>query len=177
MPKALWNDKVIAESEQVEIYEVDARSGERRGTQPNHRKTTGADGIWGPFVSRADAHYEFVLKMEGQPTTHTYRTPFLRSSDVVHLRPQPFAKGDEAAQAIVIMSRPRGYFGVGRDKFSLDGKVPPGINQGVPGVATGKLLLPLEPLRPVPARFNDEAITVQNWPAREGHIVFAEFHY
>jgi hypothetical protein len=44
-------------------------------------------------------------------------------------------------------------------------------------VATGKLLLPLEPLRPVPARFNDESITVQNWPAKEGHIVFAEFHY
>ncbi len=33
------------------------------------------------------------------------------------------------------------------------------------------------PLRPVAARFNDEAMTVQNWPAKEGHIVFAEFHY
>ena len=29
-------------------------------------------------------------------STHTYRSPFLRSSDVVHLRPAPFAKGDEA---------------------------------------------------------------------------------
>ena len=32
-------------------------------------------------------------------------------------------------------------------------------------------------LRPVAARFNDETITVQNWPAQEHHIVIAEFHY
>ena len=37
------------------------------------------------------------------------------------------------------MSRPRGYFGVGRDKFTLDGKVPPGINDGVPGASVGRL--------------------------------------
>ena len=43
------------------------------------------------------------------------------------------------------MSRPRGYFGVGRDKFSLDGKVPPGINDGVPGVSTGKLTFDARP--------------------------------
>ena len=34
-------------------------------------------------------------RMAGQPVTHTYRSPFLRSSDVVHLRPGAFAKGDE----------------------------------------------------------------------------------
>ena len=78
--------------------------------------------------------YEFVLRMAGQPVTHTYRSPFLRSSDVVHLRPEPFAKADEGAAAVVVMTRPRGYFGVGRDKFSLDGKMPPGITEGVPGV-------------------------------------------
>jgi len=31
------------------------------------------------------------------------------------------------------MTRPRGYFGRGRDTFLLDGNVPPGINEGVPG--------------------------------------------
>ncbi len=89
--------------------------------------------MWGPFIARSEMYYEFVLHMAAQPITHTYRSPFLRSSDVVHLRPGVFAKGDETAAAIVSMSRPRGYFGVGRDKFSLDGKVPPGINDGVPG--------------------------------------------
>ena len=33
------------------------------------------------------------------------------------------------------------------------------------------------PLARSDARFNDEYITVQNWPAKDGHIVFAEFHY
>ena len=124
---------------EVEIFEVDAKTGERKSAVALHRKTTGDDGVWGPFVGRADAHYEFVLQLPGLPTTHTYRSPFLRSSDVVHLRPQPFAKADEGAGAVTIMSRPRGYFGVGRDKFSLDGKVPPGINDGVPGVSIGRL--------------------------------------
>lgn len=159
---------------EVEIYEVDPKSGERRGTQPNHRKTTGTDGTWGPFVSRADATYEFVLKMEGQPTTHTYRSPFLRSSDVVHLRPQPFAKGDEAARAIVMISRPRGYFGIGRDKFSLDNKQPPGINDGVPGVSTGKLPFDTTP-RTVVGTLNNETIAARTWPLKEGHMVVVEF--
>ncbi len=92
---------------EVEIYDVDAKTGERKSAVPMHRKTTGEDGLWGPFVGRSDAYYEFVLTMAAQPVTHTYRSPFLRSSDVVHLRPGVFAKGDEAAAAIVSMSRPR----------------------------------------------------------------------
>ena len=139
-----------------------------------HRKTTGADGQWGPFIGRSDAYYEFVLHMAGQPITHTYRSPFLRSSDVVHLRPEPFAKADEHAAAVVIMSRPRGYFGVGRDKFSLDGKVPPGISDGVPGVSTGRLAFDATP-RTVMAVFNNETIPTRTWPAKDNHIVVAEF--
>ena len=38
-------------------------------------------------------------------------------------------------------------------------------------------LLPDGPLRPVTARFNDETITVQNWPSKDHHIVIGEFHY
>ena len=159
---------------EVEIYETDSASGERRSPQPVHRKTTGADGQWGPFVGRSDVAYEFMLRIAGQPTTHTYRSAFQRSSDVVHLRPQPFAKGDEAATALTIMSRPRGYFGVGRDKFTLDGKVPPGINDGVPGVSTGKLPFNTVP-RTVLAVFNNETIATRTWPAKDGHIVVAEF--
>ena len=107
--------------------------------------------------------------MPGQPITHTYRSPFLRSSDVMDLRPQPFAKDDDQAGAVVIMTRPRGYFGVGRDKFSLDGKVPPGINDGVPGVATGKLAFDAA-ARTVMAVFNTETIAARTWPVKENHI-------
>src|SRR5262249_51252936 len=132
------------------------------------------DGVWGPFVGRADAFYEFVLRMAAHPITHTYRSPFRRSSDVVHLRPASFAKGDDGAGSIVAMSRPRGYFGVGRDKFSLDGKVPPGISDGVPAVSTGRLAFDGPP-RPVVAVLNNETIAVQTWPVKDNHIAVAEF--
>ena len=159
---------------EVEIFETDARSGERRTSSPVHRKTTGETGYWGPFIGRSDASYEFVLHMAGQPVTHTYRSPFLRSSDVIHLRPGIFAKGDEQAAAIVTMSRPRGYFGVGRDKFTLDGRVPPGITDGVPAVSTGKLAFDAGP-RSVIAVLNNETIATRTWPVKDNHLVIAEF--
>jgi pimeloyl-ACP methyl ester carboxylesterase len=159
---------------EVEIYEVDAKTGERRGGTPAHRKATGADGWWGPFTARADAFYEFVLRVAGQPVTHTYRSPFLRSTEVVHLRPGVFEKGEAEAGAAVVMTRPRGYFGHGRDKFTLDGKVPPGINDGVPGISVGRLTF--DPgARTVVAVLNNETIPARTWPARDNHIVYAEF--
>ena len=173
MAEGLYTNLPVADAE-VEVYEVDSKTGERKALQPVHRKTTGADGQWGPFIGSSDAYYEFVLHMAGQPVTHTYRSPFLRSSDVVHLRPEPFAKADENAAAVVIMSRPRGYFGVGRDKFSLDGKVPPGIGEGVPGASTGRLAFDASP-RTVMAAFNNETIPTRVWSAKDNHIVVAEF--
>ena len=163
----------VADAE-VEVYEVDPRTGERRASTPVHRKVTGADGLWGPFIARAETCYEFVLRMAAQPVTHTYRSPFLRSSDLVHLRPGVFAKGDEAAGAVVAMSRPRGYFGVGRDKFSLDGRQPPGITDGVPGVSVGKLAFDTAP-RTVLAVLNNETIPARTWPVKDNHLVIAEF--
>jgi pimeloyl-ACP methyl ester carboxylesterase len=173
MADGLYTNLPVADAE-VEIWEIDPKSGERRGPQPAHRKTTGADGQWGPFIGSSDATYEFVLRMAGQPVTHTYRSPFLRSSDVVHLRPEPFAKADEGAASVVVMSRPRGYFGVGRDKFSLDGKLPPGIPDGVPSASTGRLAFDATP-RTVMAVFNNEAIATRTWSAKDNHIVVAEF--
>jgi pimeloyl-ACP methyl ester carboxylesterase len=160
----------------VTIYEVAPESGERLGA-PAHEKTTGADGRWGPFHARPDAYYEFVLAAPGFAVTHTYRSPFPRSSRIVHLRPAQFGKGENEAGSVVFMTRPRGYFGHGRDSFTLDGAVPPRINEGVPGASSGRLLLPPGPRRAVVARFNGERIAVQSWSARDGNLVFAEFHY
>lgn len=158
----------------VEVYDVDPHTGERKASRPAHKKTTGADGQWGPFVGHSDATYEFVLSIPGLPVTHTYRSPFLRGSDVVDLRPQPFGRGDDQAGAVVMMTRPRGYFGVGRDKFSLDGKVPPGITDGVPGVATAKLAFDAS-ARTVVGVFNTETIAARTWPVKENHIAIVEF--
>jgi pimeloyl-ACP methyl ester carboxylesterase len=173
MADGLYTNLPVADAD-VDIYEVDPKTGERKTLQPVHHKTTGADGQWGPFIGSSDAYYEFVLQMAGQPITHTYRSPFLRSSDVVHLRPEPFAKTDEHAASVVVMSRPRGYFGVGRDKFSLDGKVPPGISDGVPAVSTGRLAFDATP-RTVLAVFNNETIPSRTWSALHNHIAVAEF--
>jgi triacylglycerol lipase len=172
MADGLYTNLPVADAE-VEIHEVDPKTGERRAAQPVHRKTTGADGQWGPYIGSSDAYYEFVLRMAGQPVTHTYRSPFLRSSEVVHLRPEPYAKADEGA-AVVIMTRPRGYFGVGRDKFSLDGKAPPGITDGVPAVSAARMNFEAGP-RTVVAALNNETITTRTWPTKDNHIVVAEF--
>jgi triacylglycerol lipase len=171
--EGLYTNLPVADAE-VEIYEVDAKTGERKSTNPAHRKVTGDDGVWGPFIGRSDAYYEFVLRMAAQPVTHTYRSPFLRSSDLIHLRPGIFAKDDTQAAAVVGMSRPRGYFGVGRDKFSLDGKMPPGITDGVPAVSAARLAFDAGP-RTVLAMFNNETIPARTWPVKDNHLVIAEF--
>ncbi|HLX81019.1 MAG TPA: alpha/beta fold hydrolase [Burkholderiales bacterium] len=161
----------------MEIFETNAQTGERIGGAV-HAKTVGPDGQWGPFTAKPDASYEFVIRAEGFAVTHIYRSPFPRSSSLVHLRPARIADADRDAGAVVTMTRPRGYFGVGRDSMSLDGvSPPPGLPPGVPGVAASKLKLKETTVRSVAAVFNGERIVVRSWPLNENHLVFAEFHY
>ncbi|HEV2057412.1 MAG TPA: alpha/beta fold hydrolase [Methylomirabilota bacterium] len=161
----------------VEVYEVDPASGVRRGGEPAHRKTIGADGHWGPFRGRSDAYYEFVLTAEGYPTTHIYRTPFPRSSRYVHVRPRLPADKERGAGALVTLTRPRGYLGHGRDTFVLDGKVPAGVNEGVPGTSEATQRFEPGPSRGVPVGLNAESMTVRTYPLEQGHVTVAEFHY
>jgi hypothetical protein len=160
---------------EVEIYEVSPATGERMG-QARYRRTTGPDGRWGPFHASPNAFYEFVLSVPGYPVTHIYRSPFPRSSAIVHLRPGRITEADQGAGSVLILSRPRGYLGHGRDIFLLDGIVPPGVPPGVPSVNTATLRLPPGPMRPVRAVVNEERLTVRNWPAATGHVVIAEVH-
>lgn len=159
----------------VEIYDTDPKTGQRRGLV--HRKTTGPDGLWGPFTTKPDATLEFVVAAPGEAITHIYRTPFPRSSDLVHLRPARLSDADRAAGSSITITRPRGYFGVGRDVVVFDGEAAPGVPPGVPNGSTSTLRLPQGPLRTVVARGNDETIAVQNWPTSENRVVLAELHY
>jgi triacylglycerol lipase len=168
-------DNVPVAGAKLTVFEFDPRTGKRIGEA--HSKTVGADGQWGPFKARSDAFYEFVIEVPGQAITHIYRSPFPRGSEVLHLRPAMFAKDEEAAGAVVTISRPRGYFGHGRDIFLIDGEAPTGINTGVPGASIGKKLYPDGAARSVPVRFNLESFAVQTWPAAEKHRTIAEFHY
>ena len=161
----------------VTVFEVQASSGARIG-ESLHRKTVTADGLWGPFEGRSTAFYEFVVEADTFATTHIYRSPFLRSSDIVNMRPSRIADADKGAVAVVTMSRPRGYFGLGRDRMSLDGQSPPpGVSAGVAGVSTSKLKVTGQAQRTVIAEFNTEKIAVKAWPLSDNRLVFAEFHY
>lgn len=111
------------------------------------------------------------------PITHIYRPPFPRSSAYIHLRLKPLGDRDKGSGSLITLIRPRGYLGHGRDTFLIDGKVPPGVNEGVPGTTEAKLLFEPGPLRPVRVVLNKESLTVLTYPLDAGHIVIAEFHY
>ena len=72
-------------SASVEVYRVSPDTGERIGGAL-YSSQTGADGRWGPAQVEPAWYLEMVLTAAGSPTTHFYRSPFPRSSDVVHLR-------------------------------------------------------------------------------------------
>ena len=165
----------------VEVYAVDPATGVRRGPAV-HRKTVGADGRWGPFAADGAQPYEFVISAPGYASLHVYRSPFPRSSDVVHFRAERMAEADRTAASVVTFSRPRGYFGVPRDRIVFDGQSPPpGVPPGVAGVAQSKLRLAGETGRAVAAEFESgpirERIVGRAWPAAENRLVLLEMHH
>lgn len=158
----------------VEIFRVSPDTGERIGGVLFAAQTT-PDGHWGPAPVDPAWYLEMVLTAPGSPITHIYRSPFPRSSDVVHLRAARPLAANEAAGAVVIMSRPRGYFGLPRDVVLLDGKEPADVKPGVPTDSTATARLSAAELgRPVAALFNEERIVARAWPAAENRISVAE---
>ena len=162
----------------VEVYHVSPDTGERLGAAPFHSSKTGADGRWGPLVADSSWYLEIVLTSAGSTTTHFYRSPFPRSSDIVHLRAaRPLGPADADAGAIVLMSRPRGYFGLPRDVVLFDGKEPADVKAGVPVDSVSTLRLSAAEVgRPVAAVFNRERIVARAWPASENRIAVAELN-
>lgn len=161
---------------QVEVYAVDPSTGERRGAAL-HRKTVGADGRWGPFTAPAGAPLEFAVSAPGYATTHIYRSPFPRSSALIHLRAERLAEADKAAASVVTLTRPRGYFDLARDRMSLDGKPLPGVGPGGAGVSSAKLAIKEPGTRTVAAEFNGEKLVGRSWPTGENRVVMLELTY
>ena len=153
----------------VTVWKVAA--GERLGA-PLRQITTGADGVWGPVTVGPTDALEFEIAAPGFPVTHIYRAPLPRSSTILHLRPQPFGKADAAAEAVVYLSRPRGYFGIGRDTIQLDGVQPTDIAAGVPTNSTTRL--PTQPGRVVIGQFNDEVIAARSFKIAEKRVTVIE---
>jgi pimeloyl-ACP methyl ester carboxylesterase len=156
---------------QLAVYAVDANTGQRSGASLLD-KTVGVDGRWGPLDTGPGTALEFVIQAPGMATTHLYRSPFPRSSAIVHLRPErPLAAADRTAAAVLLLTRPRGYFGLPRDVVQIDGAPAPGIPPGVAGVALSKLKLDGGAGRAVVAEYRSgaigERITGLAWPARD----------
>ena len=161
---------------QVEVYTVDANTGIRTSQTPVHSQRTGTNGRWGGFQASGSQTYEFVISAPGYPTHHIYRSPFPRSSDIVNFRLQRIVHADPDARAMVIMSRPRGYFDVRRDTMSFGCAVPPpGIPpRGAAGVSTSRMKSLSDTPETVVARFNNERIAGRTWPLADKHVVILE---
>jgi len=161
---------------QLAVYATDAATGARVGNAV-HSKTVGSDGIWGPFTAQAGTPYEFVITAPGYATTHIYRSPFARSSQLVHMRADRPAEADKAAKSSITLNRPRGYFDAARDKMLFDGKALPGVPLTGAGVSSAKINLAADGVRPISAEFNGEKITGRTWPVAENHLVVLELTY
>jgi hypothetical protein len=162
----------------VEVFRVSPDSGERIGGAI-HTSQTGADGRWGPAQVDPSWYLEMVLTSAGSTTTHFYRSPFQRSSDIVHLRAaRALGPADAGAGSVVLMTRPRGYFGLPRDVVLLGGKEPTDVKSGVPTDSVSTLRLSAADVgRSVTALFNKERIVARAWPASENRIAVAELTY
>ena len=156
---------------QLEVYATDPATGTRKGSALL-TKTVGADGMWGPLAVPAGAPLEFAITAPGYATTHIYRSGFPRSSDLIHLRPERIVDADKGADAIVTLTRPRGYLDPARDRMLLDGVPPAGVPAGA-GVASAKIK-PAGGQRSIAAEFNGERVVGQTWPAAQGHVVLLE---
>jgi triacylglycerol lipase len=158
---------------QMAVYATDPTTGERQGAAV-HSKAVTADGQWGPFAAQAGVPYEFVISAPGYATTHIYRSPFSRSSSLIHMRAERAADADKDAKSTITFTRPRGYFDAGRDNMSLDGKALPGLPPTGAGLSSAKIKLMEDGSRAMPAEFNGEKITGRTWPAADNHVVIFE---
>lgn len=161
----------------LEIFAIDATTGARRGDAA-YTQVIAADGRWGPFTGRPDTRYEFVVGAPGYATTHVYRSPFPRSSSVVHLRPERLPEFDKPGPTVVIFTRPRGYFDADRDQMLFDRRRPPPlVVQGTGAGVSASRIKPEEVHRPVMGEFNGEKVIGQTWPTASNEVTVLELTY
>jgi pimeloyl-ACP methyl ester carboxylesterase len=159
----------------LEVFAIDPATGERRGG-PVHTRVVDASGMWGPFTAEPGTPYEFVITAAGYATTHIYRSPFPRGSNLVHMKPERIPAADQAGPSLVILNRPRGYLDPDRDRMSFDGRTPPpGALPGA-GVASSRIK-PAGPQRAVVAEFNGERVIGRTWPTAGNEVSVLELTF
>lgn len=158
----------------VVVHEVDPLTGERRRAAV-HRAVTNFTGRWGPFRANPSAHYEFeIAPPDSAVILHAYRPPFLRANSIVNFRlPAPPSRKSDSTS--VLITRPRGYFGIARDTVTFNDAPASGIPPGVP--ATDRAIKWFANDRPqsVRTRVNSEQLVVRTQPTDPRRLVLAEF--
>jgi hypothetical protein len=161
----------------VEIFEVSPTTGERLGPAL-HRRTTSADGAWGPFAASPTAYYEFVVTAPGYPVQHIYRTPFPRSTAILHLRLRGFDAANKGTVGSVFVLDTRGdALYRDRDTVLIDDVVPPALKAGPNDENEVTMRIDTKQTRAAPVVLNKQQLTARTWLAQENHLVLAVFHY
>ncbi len=156
----------------LRIFTVEPGIGRRLGPEL-YERITPADGSWGPLEADSDAHHEFELTLRGYPVTHIYRPPFPRGSEHVNLRPYLPAAGDPTTGALVVVTRPRGYFDVGRDKIEIAEQSVRG-EPDVPHENTLRARAAEGPQVSMPVVYNGERVAGLTWPLSERQVTVIE---
>jgi len=112
----------------LEIWEVDAATGERNGNEPVASRLIDETGDWGPIDEiKGNRHYELAVLREGEVSINYYYEPFRRSDHFVRLNVAtgltPFidVSEDHAAITVVRNKEMCGDLGAGSDVLEIDG--------------------------------------------------------
>jgi hypothetical protein len=108
----------------LRVFALQGATGEREGMAVLDL-TTDAGGRWGPVGVEARRGYEFELEKDGS-TIRYFRSPFLRSSDIVNLRFPPVT----ASSTVAV--RPQGYWSKDRDPLLFNGAAVAAVPAGIP---------------------------------------------
>jgi hypothetical protein len=81
----LFPSNVGADGAAVEVWEVDGRTGERRGRHPRATFDIGPDGSWGPFRANTRKHYELAVVWDSGEAHHFYSGRFLHDDHLIRL--------------------------------------------------------------------------------------------
>jgi hypothetical protein len=78
-----YNSAVLVAT--LQVWELQAATGQHVGKKPLASITLGADGSWAPTRVKRGTPYEFAILRPGAPTQHFYLEPFRRSDYLIRL--------------------------------------------------------------------------------------------
>jgi pimeloyl-ACP methyl ester carboxylesterase len=85
----------VPEGTRLEVWRLEAATGERRGGRPVATPDLAADGSWGPVTLRRGKRYEFALTRLDGVVHHLYPEPFRRNDRLVRLLSSVTGEGIE----------------------------------------------------------------------------------